>query len=253
MTKLLIDIGNSRCKYACVEDHCIKMHGAFAVEQIAKLSDVVRECGSAIAKMSYIMSVASQSVNNSVADVVVRQLGHQPIFLEKKMPLCGLSSEYNASQLGIDRIAVMIASWHRLKRACIVIDCGTAATIDFIDNQGVHKGGVILPSDELMRFSLSEATAQLDYFNDRNKADDIFATNTEEAIVCGCRLTLVGALTSIVEKMRKQYQTDIPVVVTGGIVHSLENDSNFRLINHLSFIPTLNFEGMMILIDGEYT
>ena len=249
MTELLIDIGNSRCKYAYVEKHHIKAHGTLALEQIDALPTSVRKYASAIPKACYIMSVADHNTNSFVAKTVEQYLGYTPILLDKKMPLCGVNSNYHPTQLGIDRVAAIIAAWRRLKQACIVIDCGTAVTVDLIDDKGVHQGGVILPSDKLMRSLLSQATAQLDYFDDSNRPVNIFATNTEDAIVFGCRLTLTSGLFAIVQKMREQFKCDIPVVATGGASDLIENAVGNHVIENLSFIPTLNFEGMMALME----
>ena len=257
MTELLIDVGNSRCKYACVEDCRIKWRGAFALDHLNEMSDVVQKCGSAMPDAAYMMSVASRSTNNSVADSVAQHFGHTPVLLDKKMPVCGLRSNYRSEQLGIDRVAVLIAAWQRLKHACIVVDCGTAVTIDLIDDEGVHRGGVILPSDTLMRSSLNEGTAQLDYFDDTNQSPRVFATNTEDAIVSGCRLTVVASISGIVQEMRAQINRDIQVFATGGSACLTENTSGYRerntaLIKHLTVIPTLSFEGMMTLIKEHY-
>ena len=254
MTELLIDVGNSRCKYACVEDRRIKLRGAFALDNPGEIAKVVQKCGTAMPEASYMMSVASRSTNDSIAAAVVQQLGHTPILLDKKMPLGGLRSNYEAAQLGIDRVAVMLAAWQRLRRACIVIDCGTAVTVDFIDDEGLHRGGVILPSDQLMRDSLSHGTAQLDHFGEAHQHLHIFATNTEDAVVFGCRLTLIASLSKIVQEMCRQINRDVAVLATGGGADMLENTATYRAANvasikQLSVIPTLSFEGMMVIIE----
>ena len=257
MTELLIDVGNSRCKYACVEDHRIKLRGALTLSHLDEMSDVVQKCGTVTPEVAYMISVANHSTNSSVADAVAQYFGHTPILLDKKMPVCGLRSDYEITQLGIDRVAVMVAAWRRLQQACIVVDFGTAVTIDLIDDEGVHKGGVILPSDALMRSSLSEGTAQLNYFDDTDKAHCVLATNTEDAIISGCGLTLTASISHIVQEMRAQFTRDIPVLATGGGI-SLPNKTNENWANgsislkHLSVIPTLNFEGIMALIEVYY-
>ena len=254
MTELLIDVGNSRCKYACVEDHRIKLRGALTLNHLDEMSDVVQKCGTAAPEVAYMISVASHSINGSVADAVAQYFGHAPILLDKKMPVCGLRSDYEATQLGIDRIAVMVAAWQRLQQACIVIDFGTAVTADLIDDEGVHKGGVILPSDALMRSSLSEGTAHLNYFNDTDRVHRVLATNTKDAIISGCGLTLTASVSHIVQEMRAQFTRDIPVLATGGGV-CLPNKKNenyasdIASFKYVSVIPTLSFEGMMALIE----
>ena len=257
MMELLIDVGNSRCKYACVEDHRIKLRGALTLNHLHEMSDVVKRCGTAAPKVSYMISVASCSTNSSVADAIAEYFGHTPILLDKKMPVCGLSSDYETTQLGVDRVAVMVAAWRRLKQACIVVDFGTAVTIDLIDDEGVHKGGLILPSSALMLSSLSESTAQLEYFDDTDKTHCVLATNTEDAIISGCGLTLTASVSYIVQEMQAQFARDIPVLATGGGV-CLPDQANENCATHsiplkyLSVIPTLSFEGMMALIETYY-
>ena len=252
MMELLIDVGNSRCKYACVEDHRIKLRGALALSHLDEMSGVVQRCGTAMPEVAYMISVASRGTNSSVADAVVQHFGHTPILLDKKMPVCGLKSDYEATQLGIDRVAVMVAAWQRLKQACIVVDFGTAVTIDLIDDEGVHKGGVILPSNTLMRSSLSQGTAQLNYFDDTSRLPRVLATNTEDAIASGCRLMLTTSVSHIVQQMRAQFTHDIPVLATGGDVCLLNQTTESTSLKYLSIIPTLNFEGMMALIEAYY-
>ncbi len=257
MTELLIDVGNSRCKYAFVEDHRIKWRGALTLSHLDEMSDVVQRCGTAVPEVAYMISVASHSTSSSVADALAQYLGHTPILLNKKMPVCGLRSDYETAQLGIDRVAVMVAAWRRLKQACIVVDFGTAVTIDLIDDEGVHKGGVILPSNVLMRSSLSKGTAQLDYFDDTDRAHRVLATNTEDAIVSGCRHTLTASVSHIVQEMRAQFTRNIPVLATGGgvcLLDQINGDcaTGSASLKYLSIIPTLSFEGMMELIEVNY-
>ena len=257
MKELLIDVGNSRCKYACVEDHRIKLRGALTLNHLDEMSDVVQRCGTAAPEVAYMISVASHSTNSSVADAVAQYFGHTPILLNKKMPVCGLRSDYEATQLGIDRVAVMVAAWQRLKQACIVMDFGTAVTIDLIDDEGVHKGGVILPSNALMRSSLSKGTAQLNDFDDTDRAYRVLATNTEDAIASGCGLMLTASVSHIVQEMQAQFACDIPVLATGGgVCLSDKTNENYATggasLRYLSIIPTLSFEGMMALIEAYY-
>ena len=86
MTELLIDVGNSRCKYACVEGHHIKLRGALTLNHLDEMSDVVQRCETAVPEVTYMISVASHSTNSSVADAVSQYFGHTPILLDKKMP-----------------------------------------------------------------------------------------------------------------------------------------------------------------------
>lgn len=164
------------------------------------------------------------------------------------MPVCGVRSRYQASQLGIDRLAAIVASWQRLMRSAIVVGCGTAITVDYIDGQGIHQGGVIMPSDELMRSALSRGTAQLEYFNDARAAMDIFALNTKDAMSYGCRSAMHAAVSQLVQAMRAVGDSDAPLLASGGRADSLLAVE--PPIDKLSIVETLIFEGILALAEG---
>lgn len=72
----------------------------------------------------------------------------------------GVSIQYeDPSRLGVDRWLAMLAAYSTVKGACIVVDAGTALTIDVLAEDGCHQGGYILPGLALMRASLEQNTA----------------------------------------------------------------------------------------------
>src|ERR1017187_3974066 len=76
---------------------------------------------------------------------------------------CGVRNTYEVpARLGSDRWAALIAAWKRIGRACLVINCGTATTVDALSDKGEFLGGLILPGVTLMQQSLTHNTAQLE-------------------------------------------------------------------------------------------
>lgn len=245
--KLLIDLGNSRCKYASVEGQRITVHEAFAITEIDNLSISLKRDLPVKPEATYAISVVNQNINDRVAEIIVNTWGHSPIFLNQQMPVGGLSSDYQAPQLGIDRLSAIVAAWRRLTRSAIIVDYGTAITIDYIDHQGVHRGGVIVPGYELMRSALSVGTAQLEHFVNNKDVIDIFALNTKDAISGGCRSAVEATVCQVVQAMRAATDTDTPVLATGGGIGLLASIAPH--IDGLSVIETLVFEGMLVLIE----
>jgi len=96
-----------------------------------------------------------------------------------------------ASQLGSDRWAALISAWDIVKGKCLVVNSGTATTIDTLSEHGEFVGGLILPGLELMQRSLSDATDQL------NSTQGEYATyplNTADAVYSGAIQAICGAI-----------------------------------------------------------
>ena len=80
---------------------------------------------------------------------------HSAHFIGAREKQCGVRNGYaKPAQLGSDRWAALIAAWHLVQRKCLVVDSGTATTIDTLSGQGEFVGGLILPGVELMQRSL---------------------------------------------------------------------------------------------------
>jgi type III pantothenate kinase len=122
-------------------------------------------------------------------------------------------------KVGIDRVAAAWAAWLRFERkhSCIVVDAGTALTIDLVDKSGAFLGGAILPGIDLMLQSLAEGTRLLP----RIQPSSIDAAlcwpgkNTTAAMTAGVLAAQMGAINTILEKARLSIPT-IKIVITGG-------------------------------------
>ena len=97
------------------------------------------------------------------------------------------------SKLGSDRWSAIIGARSLFKGNTLIINAGTATTIDLLGANGVHYGGWILPGLELMHKSLETNTAQLPLAV-RNPSLQGFGTATNEAIIGGCDAAQIGAI-----------------------------------------------------------
>ena len=86
----------------------------------------------------------------------------EPHWLHGESERCGVKSRYEMpGQLGPDRWAALVAARALHPGPCLVVNSGTATTIDVLAADGTFEGGVILPGVELMRFVLHEHTGRL--------------------------------------------------------------------------------------------
>ncbi len=156
---LLLDIGNSRCKWARVERGAWLSHGVLDNAQLDRLPELFSQ-----------MSRPSRILVSNVAGEAVaeRVLGYcemlhvTPHFIQADAECCGVRNGYHSPrQLGSDRWAALIAARRRYPGACLVVNSGTATTIDALAANGEFLGGLIVPGLSLMLSSLSGNTAGL--------------------------------------------------------------------------------------------
>ncbi|MDH4285252.1 MAG: type III pantothenate kinase [Gallionellaceae bacterium] len=186
---LLIDSGNSRIKWKLVENGtCI--HQGIATH--AAWEDLRRAFSLLPQPHKIIVSnVAGSKVEQNLREACA--IWPAPVeFLTASDALCGVRNGYEQpAQLGSDRWAALIAAWHNERSACLVVNCGTATTVDMLSNRGEFTGGLILPGVEMMQRSLCEGTAGLKRAQGQYRE---FPLNTANAIVSGAIQATVGAI-----------------------------------------------------------
>ncbi|NMA47969.1 MAG: type III pantothenate kinase [Lentisphaerae bacterium] len=123
----------------------------------------------------------------------------------------------DTSTLGMDRIANAAAAHALAGRAVVVVDCGTAITLEAVDADGRFMGGAILPGRLLMRRSLAAYTAQLPLLSLQQQRPAALGRCTREAMTAGMDLGAVGAVTYLLEQCRLEMgAADILCWAVGG-------------------------------------
>lgn len=134
-------------------------------------------------------------------------------------------------QLGADRFVAMLAAYeisevNNQSNSCIIIDCGTAVTLDAIDASGQHLGGLILPGLQVSSNSLLKSTQQLFIAgkvteqgkNQKQQTFNLLADNTSDAIISGSFYGLSSAIKETCSRIEKQIAQSQPVtkIICGG-------------------------------------
>jgi type III pantothenate kinase len=145
MTMLLLDVGNSRLKWAIQQDIGLEAGGAIdhRGDPAAALSSVALPAGVRAAWAASVTGVAHEA---ALLEVARRKHGITLNFARVQADCSGLRVAYaDPSRLGVDRWVQMLALWTELRGAFVVASAGTALTFDAVDAQGQHLGGVIAP------------------------------------------------------------------------------------------------------------
>ncbi len=118
--------------------------------------------------------------------------------------------------VGADRIVNGIAAYEKYRNACIVVDFGTATTVDFISKKGEYVGGAIAPGLLISLEALVQRASKLPRI-EIVKPKEIVGKNTVQSIQAGTFYGYVGLVDGIVRRMRKENSVDAKVVATGGL------------------------------------
>lgn len=220
MSLLLVDVGNTRVKWATCE------HGVLAPQQAAEHAGwSVADWVDRLFDRDHVTAVGAASVagddsKRALVAAAARRGVTDVRFVASTSQACGVRNAYpDPRLLGVDRWAAVIGAHHlRGPRACCVVDVGTAATIDAVLADGTHLGGFIVPGPHLMASSLLAGTSDLAAHSQasRTGARNLYADNTREAIERGCRVALASLVDRAHADLARTSREPPALVVTGG-------------------------------------
>lgn len=238
---LLLDIGNSRAKWALAQGREWLAEGVAAHGEIDRLLQEwdrfsppakVMACNVAGTERAHVFSAYWQS----------RQVPMQ--WLQSSEKAAGVHNLYEpVGHLGSDRWAALIAAWARTHGACLVVSAGTAVTIDALSKKGEFLGGMILPGRQLMQNSLVTGTHALE-----KHAGEIsdFPRNTASAMASGIATAVACAVSTGYRRLVETGIQPPPCIVTGGDAEWLASQLRFGVI----IAPKLVLEGLLIMSQG---
>ncbi len=143
-----------------------------------------------------------------------KQTGVTP-FCPNRKSRTGLEIHYDLAQLGPDRLCVAEGGHARYPGNLVILDFGTAVTVNIVTSQGRFLGGPILPSPSLMLDGLNQTTARLPKIRAR-KADRLAAHDTRTAMQAGTFHLLLGGLDHIIKRIESETRRRYSVIATGG-------------------------------------
>jgi len=210
---ILIDIGNTRIKWA--EQHAGKLGNMHAIlhidnnidgllitawQKLSRPEKIYLACVSSVAIKLQVISVAQQLW----PDISIQELRTEKHAL-------GVSNAYpQYSKLGVDRWLSMLAAYNSYSSPVCIIAFGTAITLDIVNQQGQHLGGMIMPGLNLMKHALSKATANLSFCAQQYPQG--LANDTEAAIYNGN----LNAIKGFIEQGLASSELHLQLVLTGG-------------------------------------
>jgi len=211
---LAIDAGNSRVKWGWHDGTGWASIATVSLIEFAAASDHINPFSVTHENPGRI--VISNAAGDGARELLVNWTSifdAAPLWLKAEAERCGVKNRYEHPEtLGPDRWAALIAARAAHSGPCLVVNAGTATTVDMLSGDGTFLGGAILPGVELMRFVLHEHTGRLPI-----QAGVLREAprNTQDAIETGCRHAQAGAVERIYKAFSRTAGTPLCIVAGG--------------------------------------
>lgn len=238
---MLADVGNSRLKWALADDHAILRTFTLPLDDAEQWSEVAR--GVVSHGIKWVVAGSNTPVLEGLMAWVDR-MGWEVrrIHTYQQLPLT--MDVDHPETVGLDRLFNAVAATEALQRArhAIIVDAGSAITINVMRAGGVFAGGAIFPGLRLMAQSLHDYTAALPLVEVTIPSPPVPGRATVPAMIAGTYGAAVGGIQYLVEQLQRSLQGQAACFLTGG-------DSNLlapALSTNFKLWPTMTLEGIRL-------
>lgn len=233
---LFIDVGNTKTKWCLTSNKGIEKTGSIFNTELIDLS-----INSEDIETVFISSVNSENLEKQIVEKIKPLCPH--IYFAKVNKQF-LETNYS-DELGVDRWLGVLALTEKTKKNAIIIDSGTALTIDLllIENDSfLHKGGLILPGFHLFNQSLMQNSAAIRL---KNKDITIDINNSDMALLHGFLMSVSGAVEKFIMHHHLNFN-EIDIYLTGGDANIIFDSLEEQLQLKYQKIENAVIEGLKI-------
>lgn len=221
---LAIDIGNTNLVMGCIENDNILFKARIATDRLrtsdqygVEIKSMLEAYGVQVRDIDdCIISSVVPPVFNSVRTGVIKILGKQPMVVGPGLKT-GLNIHVDVpSQVGADRIVIAVAALAEYQAPLILMDLGTATTIEVVEPGNVYMGGVIIPGVKVSLEALTSRAAQLPGIS-LDKPKHVIGKNTVDCMRSGMMYGTAAMLDGLVERMEAELGHSATIIATGGM------------------------------------
>ena len=221
---LAIDIGNTNIVIGCIRDDVIVYKARIATDPIrtsdqygVEIKNMLEAFGIQRSDISdCIISSVVPPVFNSVRTGVIKVIGKQPMVVGPGLKT-GLNIHMDVpSQVGSDRIVIAVAALAEYEAPLILMDMGTATTIEVVEPNNVYVGGVIFPGVKLSLDALTSRAAQLPGIS-LDEPKQVIGKNTVDCMRSGMMYGTAAMIDGIVDRIEAELGHSSTLIATGGM------------------------------------
>ena len=248
MRTLCIDIGNTSTHYGIVEGNTVLANGKLETQRLddasCGIASLLKHLKSERVKIAGISFCSVVPESTKILQAQLRSSDRVFHLTHTECP--GLPINYpDPSEIGPDRLANAIGTQTLFEAPALIIDMGTATTVDILSRQGGYEGGIIAPGTTLMARSLHTETALLPLIDvsDLSVSEGI-GKSTVNAIKLGCSVGFSGMIKALLDlglkALEQKGEQGISIVATGGNIEHLPNSG----LNEIHVDPFLTLKGL---------
>ncbi|WP_052640045.1 type III pantothenate kinase [Zavarzinella formosa] len=251
MTNVVVDIGNSRVKFCqtVFDDLLLPVRG-IGRDSAITFDDVARDWDLTAGTHWAVASTDPARLAEFLQ--WAKDRGDQTFAVESpwQIPM-GVQVDF-PEKVGIDRLLNAYAAKKLIKlgEPAIIVDSGSAVTVDLLDEAGFFQGGSIFPGLNLMAKSLHAYTAKLPLVDPREGTGILPGKNTESAMRLGIMNAVAGGIDAIVRELATQCLQTPRVFLTGGdMTPALSGllQSRHQFLSEVR--PALTLEGIRLVAE----
>lgn len=242
---LAVDIGNTNVNIGSFAGKKLTSH--FCIDNTSLINQKTALPGKT-SLLNESENIVVASVNPDIESVFYKSLGKKnkkkTLKIGKEIQLRISILVENPQTVGIDRLLNALAAYRRTKTSTIVIDFGTAITIDVVSKKGEFLGGLILPGIKTSAYALNQQTALLPEVEIK-RPGKIIGKNSEDAIKAGIYYGTVGSVKHIINELSRVYGVLKYTIATGGDAKTFKKE-----ISEIDkIIPHLTLEGIRLAFE----
>ena len=221
---LAIDIGNTNILIGGIRDDQIVFKARIATDRTrtsdqygVEIKNMIEAFGGHLSEITdCIISSVVPPVFNSVRTGVIKIIGKQPMVVGPGLKT-GLNIHVDVpSQVGSDRIVIAVAALAEYKAPLILIDMGTATTIEVVEPENVYLGGVIFPGVRVSLDALTSRAAQLTGIS-LDQPRQVIGKNTVDCMRSGTMYGNAAMIDGLVDRIEEELGHSSTLIATGGL------------------------------------
>ncbi|MCH2135730.1 MAG: type III pantothenate kinase [Phycisphaerales bacterium] len=250
---IAIDVGHTRTAVALVCEGNVQEP---SIVESASLATIMPAIASAMAQASggdappVIVASVNEALGGDVCAALRDQVGDGVYVVGDDLPVPLVQDLAPEAVPGVDRLLGALAAWHTMQSACIVVDAGTAVTVDFVDGEGTYHGGAIAPGLRMSLEAMSRGTSTLPDLQPMSPDEaEPFGRSTADAMQLGAHAGIRGMVRHLAERYATAYDAWPPIVATGGDAEALFRGD--ELIDRI--VPDLVLRGIAVAAQRVLT
>ena len=252
---LAVDVGNTQTVAGFYQDDTLLRYWRLSSsrdktedELFALLAELLREIDKTPKMINDIILASVVPPLTAIwTEMCQKYLNTKPLIIDSDSDLGIEIAIDNPKEAGADRLINAVAAYRAYHQAIIIVDFGTATTLDCVSPNGAYLGGAIAPGVEISKDALFARAARLATVP-LAKPQSAIGKNTAQSLQAGILFGFAGQVDGLIRRMTLELPAPVRVIATGGLAPLIAPYSLF--IDEVD--PLLTLKGLVI-VNERYT